>query len=465
MHRLADIFRHVSSQHSTETEDRIQARTDPALAQYMLRRLEREDISPIVYKGILYAYDGRAWRSMRSQDLRSLAMEMDGLWVPGKKEDERLNINHQKAGSIAKAALETHRCQSDIFFDRPARGLPTPEGFWEVTEWGLDCLEHSPEHKATWTHDEDIDPEARPVKFLAFLESLFKTDLDQQEKVRAIQEWIGITLAGAVTNQAKCLLFVGRGANGKSVLIKAIQDLFPRDTVTSSPPGLWSDPYFVATLEGVRLNVCPELPEYSALSASDIFKAIVSGETVPARLPFEPPFSFAPQAGHIFSANIMPNICSGDFSDGFFRRFLIINFNRNFVKGCPEERRDEDDILGEISEERGAIIHWALQGASRLLRLGRFSEPRSHTETIEQWHEDSDAVQDFLRSCCEDGASTLAALYDSYSDFCENMGRRASGKRGLAKRLRGAGIGSRKTNGKTVFDVQAKMKTLWEDFH
>ena len=241
--------------------------------------------------------------------------------------------------------------------------------------------------------------------------------------------------------------------------------LFPPELITSASPRRWGEPYTVAQFrEPVRINFCAELPEYNALESSDMFKSIISGDRVSAREPYQPPFSFTPRAGHVFSANALPAIGSGDYSDGFFRRFLILGFNRSFTNDYALERRDQSEILQEIIEERSAIVYWALHGASRLLKRGNFTLPSSHQETIAQWHADSDPVKDFTEACCEAGESPLSALFEDFKDFCSGTGRRHGSSKTLAKRLRLLGYtGKRRAKG-TAFNLQTKLRADWADY-
>lgn len=438
--------------------------SDPVLARVLLDALvsSSPEGRAVSSDGSLYVYNGAVWNRIEHNTLVSMALLFDGLWLPGDK-PKRLTVGLTKAQSVANTVLLIHEIRKDKFFDKALPGIADKNGFWVIDEFGSDMLEHSPSNLCTWAYDFEIEPKSEPVKWLAFLNSLWRDDDDKESKVAALQEWLGCCLTGRSTSFSRCLLLVGRGGNGKSVIMDAISALWPEDRVTSASPKRWGHDYTIASMRDSSLNICAELPEYNALESSDMFKSVISGDRVSGRVIFQPPFSYLPRAGHIFSANALPSIGSGDYSDGFFRRFLIMEFNRSFTSDYALERRSQDEILGELKEEQPAVVHWALEGAARLLRHGAFTLPESHRNTIAQWHADSDPVKDFTLACCGTGESTLASLFSDFKDFCSATGRRHGSARGMAKRLRLLGYSGARRSGGTFFNLQSKMRAEWSD--
>ena len=438
--------------------------SDPVLAKHLLAALVRSfDEGQIVSSdGSLYLFDGAVWNRIEHNTLVSMALLFDGLWLDQDK-PKRLNVGLAKAQSVASTALLIHNVLKEKYFDKVPPGITAADGFWTVTADGIEMLEHSPDNLSTWSYDFEIDTETKPVRWLRFLDSLWRDDPDKESKVEALQEGIGCCLIGKRTDWARCLLLVGRGGNGKSLLMDAVSGLWPESRVTSASPKRWDHDYTLATLRDSSLNICAELPEYNALESSDMFKSIIAGDRCSGRLPYQPPFSFSAKAGHVFSANALPSIGSGDYSDGFFRRFLIMGFNRSFTSDYALERRPQDEILGEIKEEQSAIVYWALQGAARLAQRGSFTLPQSHNDTVAQWHSDSDPVKDFTLACCVAGESSLSMLFLDFKDFCSSTGRRHGSAKGMAKRLRLLGYEHRRRANGTFFGLQTKLRAEWSD--
>ena len=417
--------------------------------------------------GSLWLYDRTIWRRLADDDLVMLCLLYDGKTTVINDKPTTIGMTGRKASAIASLTKKLHTTRRPSFFDEPPLGLSFQDGYWTIEGGVLDCVEHHPRHKTTFGYSFPLDDEDQPVgAWLRYLNSLWRDDDDKQQKIDALQEWIGATLVGRATCYARAALFVGTGANGKSVLQTIIEELFPPENVTTASPAHWDKEYTLATLRDSRLNVCSELPEYRALDTSATFKAVLSGDRTEARLPYREPFSFRPIAGHLFAANALPNIGSGDFTHGFFRRFLLFTFNRNFTEDAGMERRDQAEILEEIRKEHASILWWALHGACRLLKRGEYTLPASHELTIKEWHQDSDPVQDFVESCCKrDSEGTLLKyIYDDYTSWCESVGRKRMTNRTLAKRLGQLGISKWRGNGGTKVALAVKMRTEWHDY-
>jgi len=458
---MNELTRYVSDSLSELTPS---SGSDPVLARLLIEVLERkgEGFKTVSTDGSLYLFTGIHWERVTHEALKSMALELDGLWLPGEK-PKRLMVNLKKAESIARTMLLIHEIREEKLFEGAPAGVAAADGFWTVDEFNADMLDHCPENLCTWSYDFEINPQVKPVKWLLFLDSLWRDDDDKQSKIDAAQEWLGACLIGKATDYSRALLCLGSGGNGKSLFMRCSELLFNSEQVSSASPKRWDHEYYVSTLINARLNVCAELPEYKALESSDMFKSVISGDRLSARQPHCPVYTFVPRCGHLFSANSLPSIGSGDYSDGFFRRFLVLSFNRSFTNDYALERRSQSDIIEEIEAERPAIVHWALEGASRLLRRGEYTLPHSHSETIVQWHEDSDPVKDFVKACCTGGESRLADLYDSFKDYCMSTGRRHGSSKAMAKRLRLHGHVSKLKTAGTTFDIQTKLRADWAD--
>jgi P4 family phage/plasmid primase-like protien len=440
----------------------IHFNSDPVLSRVLVdsQVMGNENGQAVSSGGSLYVFDGSIWNRIKHDDLISLASDLDGVFIQSSP-PKRLTISISRADAIARMCLFLSEIREEKYFDKTPLGVAAQNGFWTVDDYTVSMMEHGPQHRATWGYDFEIDSDARPDKFIRFLDSLWKGDPDKEDKKRLLQEWIGCCLIGKSPEYSRALLCVGGGGNGKSLLMKAVETLFPEERVTSASPKRWDHEYTAASLRDSSINIVSELPEYNALDSSDTFKSIVAGDRISGRLPYAPPFTFIPKCGHLFSANALPAIGSGDYSDGFFRRFAILEFNRSFTSEYALERRDPGEILAEVDEERPAIIYWALYGAVRLLRQGQYTLPDSHKKILEQWHIDSDPVKDFVTVCCTTGESSLSVLFSEFQDFCSETGRRSGSARTLAKRLRLSGFNSKHTRDGTVFNIQPRPKMEW----
>lgn len=387
--------------------------------------------------------------------LITLAQLYDGIYTAGDSgKPKRIRIGWQRANNIARSIHRLHELQAPKLFESPTPGICCTSGFLQVSEYGPELSGHNPDHAQTIAYDFDINPETEaPEKWLAFLDSLFENDEDKHSKIAVLQEFIGASISNVATTFQKCLLLLGHGSNGKSVLCDIIAELlFPEGTATFISPRRWDRDYSLAGLKNSKINIVTELPETSALeSGGEIFKAVVAGDCLECRLPYQPPHFIRPSAGHIFAANELPH--NRDHSHGFWRRWMTINFNVNF-EDSPF-RKTKTEIMDSLKDERGAIIVWALHGAARLIRRGDYTRVESHNETVAEWKKDSDAVYDFALSCLEYPATFFTPLSDLREEFrvwarhvgrCDEIGARTLSKRlakikGLERKRKSSAVG------------------------
>lgn len=91
--------------------------------------------------------------------------------------------------------------------------------------------------------------------------------------------------------------------------------------------------YFRAKLSNLLLNYASEI---NGSLETSIFKQLVSGEPVEARLPYGEPFILKQYAKLMFNCNELPR--DVEHTHAYFRRFIIIPFDVTI----PEERQDKN---------------------------------------------------------------------------------------------------------------------------
>ena len=116
-----------------------------------------------------------------------------------------------------------------------------------------------------------------------------------------------------------------------------------------------------AELFGKLANIFADLPTKN-IDDNGIFKALVGEDYLTVEKKNKNPFSFQSYARLLFSCNSIPKNY-GDRSDGFYRRLIIMRFN----KSVPPDKRDPD-LLAKFSSEADGIFRFALEGLKRLMR-------------------------------------------------------------------------------------------------
>lgn len=427
-------------------------------------------VKPVATRNAMHMYDedSGTWRETKKDEALSLIQAYDGVsvgYVRRKKdgtEDDYtrpLRLSAGRVDGIYKCLLTSQDALDPVFFDQAPRGVAFRNGFVTVSKDGIEMKPRSHENRATTYQDSDYSPDAPFDEWRGVLQRVFDGDKDAPEKRLLLQEFIGACVVGIATDYAACLVMVGEGANGKSVVAETIaEQLFPPDAVTYTTPQAWARSFTLSRLRNSRLNVASELPD-AELASSDVFKAVIDGGKLEVEDKNKDPYTMRPRAGHIFLANSLPS--TRDNSKGFWRRFLVLEFNRDFTKDPAPETKEA--VKAKLIKESAGIMVWALHGAVRLLRQGRYTVPTSHHRVMRDWRLQADQVAAFVDECCvQDKDETSAKeAFNAFREWCQRNGRMPVSNIVFGKRLKSTGIKARPTRSGMVYGIEVLPATDW----
>ena len=207
----------------------------------------------------------------------------------------------------------------------------------------------------------------------------------------------------------KAVMLLGGGGQGKSVFLKVIAEILNTANVSAASLQTLVDNRFgTNSLYGKLANIAGDIPDM-ALSNTAIFKGLTGDDRIRAEEKGKPAYEFWNRAKLLFSANALPP--SKDKSTGYFRRWILIDFNRPMVEN-PNPR-----LAAELLEEKAGIFNWMLAGAKRLNESG-FSYTTKPEEMAKRYVERSEPIVKFLEDCCVedfDGFETSKKLYATYN--------------------------------------------------
>jgi putative DNA primase/helicase len=291
---------------------------------------------------------------------------------------------------------------------------------WNDNTWELHP--HCREHYFSTQIPHDYHAHAQCHRFMQFLTEIFIDDADKQDKATLVLEMIGYSLV-AHARFEKFIILIGKGANGKSVLLSIIKHIVGAKHVAAVQPDQFSNKFQRAHLHNKLVNLVTEIPEGAMMADAEI-KAITSGELITAEHKNKPPFDFSPFATCWFGTNHMPH--TRDFSDGLFRRALILTFNRTFAS------HEKDTNLGAaLQAEITGIIALSLKSYGEVIkRGGQFTIPSSSTNAVDKWFKEADQAQQFIEEWCEidcDASIASGELYQKYQSW--------AGEAGISKKL------------------------------
>jgi len=332
------------------------------------------------------------------------------------------------------------------------------ELFFDGQDWTL--KPHCREHYSTSQIPITYDPTARAVRFERFLEEVFEGDSDAEAKIRCTVAMIGYCLL-TTTRFERFFILIGRGSNGKSVLLAVIEALLGLRNVSAIQPDQFGNKFQRAHLLGKLANIVTEIKQGAVIDDAAL-KAIVSGELATAEQKFRDPFDFRPHATCLFGTNHMP--ATRDFSDAVFRRAVILKFNRQFT-GALKDTKLKDKLMTELP----GILNLALHGIAEAISDGDFAEPPSSETAKAEWRKENDQVQVFVEDLCTEAPGAWigsTVLYERYRKWADSAGvERKLSQKGFTQRLCYRGIEAKhESKGNILYGIKIdQMKDMRDE--
>lgn len=226
----------------------------------------------------------------------------------------------------------------------------------------------------------------------------------------------------------KALMLLGEGSNGKSVLIKLFEEAVGKDNCCNlSLHELEEDRFARARLFGKTLNTYAD-NKSQRLKETGNLKTTISGDTVEGQEKFKPRFKFRPGAKLIISTNNPPQ--TDDRTHAFYRRWLIVMFERTFVPtdDRSEPNRIDPDLITKLTtqEELSGFLNLGLKYLPILTKENGFTaEPIDKVK--KEYEQKADHMSRYLQEYCiidstkKDYSTKTADLYSHYVKICREI--------------------------------------------
>lgn len=298
----------------------------------------------------------------------------------------------------------------------------------------------SPDYHVTYYHPYDFNPKARCDRFMSFLYEV----LPDKTSRMILQMFLGLGLiqrgtaynlyGGTASSKVElCMLLIGGGANGKSVLFDIACALFGNDKISKMD-------YAELTAdgdEGMRGRYPIRNAIFNWSSDSDprkfgrkntgMFKRIVSGEPIPIRKLGQDISDPNCVPYLIFSLNDLP--LSDDSSLGFIRRLQYVSFDITI----PKDRQDPELAAKIIGSELSGVFNWVFRGSLEIRRR-KFQFPAAEGSIMQLLRSliGSQPIRAWLkaysiRNMAETKGEIFiwkksAELYSYFTQFCRDNG-------------------------------------------
>lgn len=312
-----------------------------------------------------------------------------------------------------RVATRTHT----LVFSRVA----DPECPDEHSERFIGHMQAVPEHIRTDLITQIIpvayDPEATCPKFDAFTGRF----LPVAPVRRFVQVYSGLSLLGLVIQ--KFVFHYGEGANGKSVFMQTLANVFGALGSTLSPDAITgtnqrqggqASPE-LARLYGKRFVRVSELPEGVPLQ-EELVKRLSGGEEIPVRNLFQGLFDFKALFKAHMSGNGYPKIEGNNH--GIWRRMAVVHWP---VTLAEDEQRNFDEVVDEFRPEHAGILNWLVEGAKIYLSEG-LVVPEEVRAATKEYRDEMDPIGPFIEECVEpveDGHVTAREMYLAYRSWAD----------------------------------------------
>lgn len=316
-------------------------------------------------------------------------------------------------------------------------------------------IKHNPRHFARNKLNFDYDNQATCPLWLDFLGQCWGQDSDFTEKVALLQEYMGLSLT-CLTKFQKMLWLIGEGSNGKSVIFKVVRALVGPYNCSALPFENFNKRFAVEQLEHKLVNLDPEMSSTAVLADATV-KSVVGGEEISMERKNEPVFKSMVTAKLWAAANSLPT--TKDHSYGFFRRVMILEFNRVITEAEQDKSLDM-----KLMTELPGIFNWALTGLHRLVKNDGFTIPSSSTKQVDDYQINSNPVALFFRDHLvkketegrPSAGMRAELLFEQYKIFAGANCFKAISKPTFGTRMSALGAKGERSNGITYYPVTVK---------
>lgn len=252
----------------------------------------------------------------------------------------------------------------------------------------------------------------KPTRWLQFLKEVFN---DDEELINYVHKILGYSMTGSTKEQCM-FMFLGDGANGKSVLLEVINEVMGSYGATSNSEILLEKRNQqgnlgeIARLAGIRNVVTNETKIGDKLNESSI-KSLTSGiEKIVARFLYGNEFEFVPIFKIFMATNHRPVIRGTD--NGIWRRIKIIPFNVTFTKD-----KQDKELIYKLKREIPQILNWLVEGCILWQKEG-INNPKAIDDSIKEYRSEMDLIQRWIDECCEIDDSFNEKSLDLFNDLC-----------------------------------------------
>jgi P4 family phage/plasmid primase-like protien len=287
---------------------------------------------------------------------------------------------------------------------------------------------HRPKHEIKdETIFEDMEENLKDTLFWKFLKSSFTVDgkFRPSDFETILEVMASVFIKKQIDERA--VMNLGQGENGKSVCLNYIISLLGKNNVSNmSLQDMTEDKFMLAELNGKSANIYADL-EKNELRHTGKIKLITSNDPIQVQKKHGHPFTMYPFCKLIFSCNRFPKVF-GDQGQGFFRRWIIVKWERNFENDSERDGHLLEKLTSN-QDEKNLVFSCLVSLANKLNRVGKFTHSKDWKIIQKEWNENADPIDDFVSNYIVDSENNKSKreTYQFYKKIMLSKGENPLG--------------------------------------
>lgn len=359
-----------------------------------------------------YEYENGRWCRRSDTEIQAYISDELGFYRTG-----------SRISSIAKL-LKSDVISTELYNQKPIFNFQN--GTLELDTFKF--REHRESDLSSMQADFNYDPTVTSESWINFIADIADND---SKRMALLQEMCGYVLFNDCSLQ-KCFFLIGDGANGKSVLLNVITQIFGDENVSNVEMSALTEDFQRIKFLDSLLNIAAET-KTNVKGAEAIFKQLVVGDKVTGCYKGKDFVDFRSRAKMIFACNELIN--AKDITYGFIRRICFIKFPVKFVENPeqPNEKIADKNITEKLLQHKPAIFNWILEGYKILKATNQFTVTDDEAQSVQEFQEAINPIYVFIKENPIETEITNEELYNIYKEWCREAGHQSRNRTGFIR--------------------------------
>lgn len=433
-----------------------------AVAKELIKNYERDGHLVLrAWRGGWIVWRTTHWAEIDTAELRGqiYAHTADAVYEHKKDGTSDWNPDRYKVANVMEAlaavAYLTDSIDSPAWLTQPD-GLPSADTVISCRNGLLplntrELASHTPTLFNTVSVPFDYDADATAPAWARFLQTVWP---DDEQSIQLVQEYFGYILSGA-TEQQKALLIVGPSRSGKGTIARTLTALVGRGHVAGPTLSSLGQNFGLAPLLGKPLAIISDARMGNSPGHIIVERLLsVTGEdTLTVDRKFREPWTGKLPTRFLILSNEVPRF--RDSSAAIAGRLMILQMTMSFLG------KEDRTLDRRLQRELPGILNWSLEGLDRLVKRGRFTEPKSSRDACTLMLDLASPVSAFVRDRCNVDPKEWVSrddLYDAWKVWAEENGHHPGATSSFGRDLHAA-VPSIRPAQRTIADRRIRVHT------